>query len=93
VSTLPRIILRAPVIFYGAAVLFFLASVALNYLELGTTMEYVNGSDPMVRLSRIRALYQGSLEALYIAANGVLAQILLAIWDGGRFSSERGGRQ
>jgi hypothetical protein len=89
-SGLPRIVQRAPALFYGAAVLFFLASVGLNYLELQTTMEYVNGSDPIVRLSRLRAMYQGALEALYIAANGVLAQILLAIWSDGRIRSELG---
>jgi hypothetical protein len=54
-------------------------------------MEYANGADPMVRLSRLRALYQGGLESLYLAANGVLAQILLAIWGGGAIHGERGG--
>lgn len=90
-SGLPRIVQRAPVLFYGAAVLFFLASMLLNHLELQTTMEFVNGSNPIVRLARLRALYQGALESLYIAANGVLAQILLAIWSGGGLHSRPGG--
>lgn len=90
-SGLPRIIQRAPALFYGAAVLFFVASVLLNHLELQATMEFVNGSNPVVRLARLRAVYQGALEAVYIAANGVLAQILLAIWSAGGFQSWRGG--
>ncbi len=90
-SGLPGIVQRAPALFYGAAVLFFVASVALNYLELQVSMEYVNGSNPIVRIARLRALYQGALESLYIAANGVLAQILLAIWRDGGFRRERGG--
>ena len=89
-SGLPRIVQRAPALFYGAAVLFFLASVGLNYLELESTMEFVNGSNPMVRIARLRALYQGALESLYIAANGILAQILLAIWSSGRVPSGPG---
>lgn len=91
-TVLPPIIQRAPALFYGAAVFFFLASVLLNHLELQTTMEFVNGSNPAVRLARLRAVYQGALEALYIAANGVLAQILLAIWRSGSLRSEPGGQ-
>jgi hypothetical protein len=88
---LPMIVQRAPALFYGAAVIFFLASMGLNYLELEATMEFVNGSNPAVRLARMRALYQGALEALYIAGNGVLAQILLAIWSGGGLKPRPGG--
>jgi hypothetical protein len=90
-TRLPRLVQRAPALFYGAAVLFFLGSVLLNHLELQATMEFVNGSNPVVRLARLRALYQGALESLYIAANGVLAHILLAIWRDGGFRRERGG--
>ena len=89
-TALPRLVHRAPQMFYAAAVLFFIASVALNHFELKSTMEYVETGNPAVRIARLRSIYQGALEATYLAGNGVLAHILLAIWRNGRIDTGAG---
>ena len=89
-TNLPQLVRRAPTIFYVAAISVFVASVALNHLELATTMEFADGRDPIVRMARLRAIYQGGLDAVYLAANGVIAHILLAIWENGRAGLDLG---
>lgn len=88
---LPPIILRIPTIFYCAALLVFAASFGLTLLEVNNTMQFAEGENPMIRAAMLRGLYQAAIEAIYIAANGVLAHILLAIWRNGRTHPERGG--
>ena len=88
---LPPIIRRAPAIFYGLAILFFVASFVLTVSEIDLTMGYADADNPMVRQSKLRGLYQATLEAVYIAANGVIAQILIAIWENGVRPDEGGG--
>lgn len=80
-TVLPPLVLRAPRLFYAAAVLFFIWSFALTYFDVNATLAYAEGSNPLIRLALLRGLYQAALEALYIAANGVIAHILLAIWQ------------
>ena len=88
-TSLPPLLLRAPRIFYAAAVIVFLASFALTYAEISTTMAYAPAA--AAKLALLRGLYQAALEALYIAANGVLAHILIAIWQDGAVRRDRGG--
>jgi hypothetical protein len=83
VKELPPIIRRAPAIFYGLAVLFFVASFVLTVREISLTTGYPDADDPLIVHAKLRGLYQAALEALYIVANGVIAQILIAIWDRG----------
>jgi hypothetical protein len=91
-TVLPPLLVRIPVIFYVAALLFGVASFGLTLLELESTRQFAPSHDPVVRLTLLRGLYQALLEASYLAANGVLAHILLAIWADGR-SERRGGGQ
>jgi hypothetical protein len=87
---LPPIIRRIPSIFYGLALLFFVAAWGLSLFELSTTMPGVEPDNPVVRVAKLRGLYDAAREALYIAANGVLAHILLAIWRSRRGEVEAG---
>ena len=87
---LPRIVQRTPEIFYGAAVLFFVASVILTHLQLPSMTG--EGGDPRLdafaRLTVLNAWLQAAEGGIYIAAYGVLSHILLAIWRDGRSSSQ-----
>jgi ABC-type spermidine/putrescine transport system permease subunit II len=83
VNGLPPIVQRAPGILYGLAILFFFASLGLTVHELSITMAHAEPGNPIVRQTMLRAIYQSALEAVYIAANGVLAHILIAIWRNG----------
>ena len=81
---LPPIVQRAPLLLYIAAALFFFAAMAINLRELNTMpTSYDETMRPLVFQAVARSFYQAALEALYIAANGILAQILLAIWRDG----------
>ena len=82
-SDLPLIVQRAPRILYGLAILFFLASLALGISDINITAGYAEPGNPVVRQAMLRAIYQSALEAVYIAANGVIVQILIAIWRNG----------
>ena len=88
--SLPPIILRMPRLIYALAVLFFLWSFVLSYFELQTRMGNVDAENPMVRLAMLRGLFQAALEATYIALNGVIVHVLLAIWESGRASLAAG---
>ena len=82
-SDLPRTVQRAPTFLYAAAVLFFIASIVLLHLQLAntTSAERVDPSlDAHTRLAVLNGWLQGAEGAIYIAANGALAHILLAIW-------------
>jgi hypothetical protein len=87
---LPPLLLRVPKMLYAAAVLFFLASFGLTLIEVDSSFAYAEAGNPLIRQLLLRGLYQAALEALYIATNGVLAHILLAIWQNGRSQSVRG---
>ena len=82
-SGLPTLVQRAPGILYGLAALFFLASLGLGLGDINTTMGYAEPGNPMVRQAVLRTIYQSALEAVYIAGNGVIAHILIAIWHNG----------
>lgn len=94
-TDLPILVRRAPRIFYVAAVLVFIFSMALTLHEISATMGYANagGTNPAVRAMVLRALLQSALEALYLVGTGVLVHILLAIWSGGRFRAADGDRE
>ena len=82
-KTLPPLVHRAPAILYGLAILFFVASFVLSIIDVNLTTGTAQAYDPIVRQAKLRGLYQAALEAVYIAANGVIAQILIAIWENG----------
>ena len=84
--TLSPIMLRMPKIIYGIALLFFVWSFALSYVEMSGAMSFLDTQDSMVRSMMLRALFQAALEATYIALNGVLVHLLIAIWHNGRIA-------
>ena len=91
---LPPLVQRAPYLFYGAAVLFFFAAMALNMRELNAVpTSYDETMRPLVFTALARGFYQAALESLYLAANGVLAHILLAIWRDGAARRTRGDEE
>ena len=89
-TSLPPLVLRAPRILYGAAVIYFFLAVGVTVMEMNVTMGG-DQSSPFSKLMMVRTLYQASLESLYLAANGVVAHILLAIWQDGRIGRNGGG--
>ncbi len=82
-TQLPSLVQRAPSFLYGLAILLFLWSFALSYNEISLTSAGTESGDPVVRHAMLRGLYQATLDAVYVAANGVIAHILLAIWRSG----------
>ena len=89
-TSLPPLILRAPGILYGAAVIYFLLAIGVTLMEMNVTMGG-DQSSSFAKMMMVRTLYQASLESLYIAANGVIAHILLAIWQDARIGRNGGG--
>jgi hypothetical protein len=83
-TDLPRLVQRAPILFYAAAAFFFVASFLINMAEANSIPTSYDGTvRPLVFQAFTRAIYQAALEACYLAANGVIAHILLAIWSDG----------
>ena len=80
-SGLPKLVQRAPYIFYGLAVVIFAGSWLLTIVEVNTSMGYAEPNNPVASLAKWRGLYQAALEAIYIAGTGVMLHILLAIWQ------------
>ena len=92
-TTLPRLVQRAPQIFYGAAVIFFIFSVLLTHLQLGQLARMSAGSGIHDQLVFLSAYFQAAQTALFIAADGVIVHVLLAIWRNGRPQPGRGDDQ
>jgi hypothetical protein len=83
-TDLPPLVQRAPTLFYIAAMLFFIAGLLLNLREANSIpTSYDETMRPLVFQAVTRAIYQSALDAVFLAANGVLAHILLAIWRNG----------
>lgn len=79
-TTLPNVIHRAPAFFYAAAAMMFVASVAITWSEVGSNFTYAEPGNPMYRQALLRGVYGAAYEAICLMANGVLVQVLLAIW-------------
>jgi hypothetical protein len=83
-TDLPKLVQRAPTFLYAAAGIFFFASLLLSLHEAsGIPTNYDSTVRPLVLSALARAVYQAALEAVYLAANGVIVHILLAIWREG----------
>ena len=83
-SDLPRLVQRAPQFLYVAAILFFVASVVLTHLQLANSLQGTGDTagtmDSYTRLALFNAWLRAAEGSLYLLANGVIVQILLAIW-------------
>jgi hypothetical protein len=89
---LPSVVQRAPQLFYGAAAIVFVVSLALAYYELSAVSGYDDtyGSNPAVRGVMLRAIFQAAVEAIHLVGTGVFVHVLLAIWRNGRGDAGRG---
>jgi len=86
---LPKYLRRMPSVFYALAVIVFIASFSLAYYETFAagsfgSSEYYSFANPAIRGAILRALFAASIDAIWIAANGILFHFLLSFWD--RFS-------
>lgn len=80
-TALPHMLRRAPTLFYGAAIIMFGWSMTMTYYETGSVSDpYGLAETHVVRLTLLKGLYQSVLEAAYLAANGAIVHVLLAIW-------------
>jgi hypothetical protein len=73
---------RAPQFLYAAAILYFVASIVLTHFQLGEALRGVASgtADSVTQLTLLAAWLQAAEGSIYLAAYGVLSQILLAIW-------------
>ena len=90
-TDLPKLVRLAPALFYIAAAIFFLVSVALLYLQAGTMSSAMNGVPPgpndafaagvrgTMRLAIVGGVLQAAFGALLLVGFGIIARILLAI--------------
>ncbi len=77
----PPTLCRAPTLFYGAAIIMFGWSMTMVYYEaVSLTAPYDSAGEHALRLTLLKGLYQSVLEGLYLAANGAIVHVLLAIW-------------
>ena len=76
-----NILHRLPSIFYGLAAVFFVWSLANGFWELKLTQPYTPSTDPMVAFAKSKYLFQASLDATYLVANGALIHVLLKVLD------------
>ena len=80
-TPLPKVLRRAPQIFYTAAAIYFVWYLGNTYVELVTMPEIANGLEGVAGLVKSKTLFEASLEALYLVANGAMIQVLIAIYD------------
>lgn len=78
-TTLPKMLKRAPQLFYAAAAIYFVWHLGNIYVELVTTPQIANGLEGVAGLVKSKALFEASLESLYLIANGAMLQVLIAI--------------
>ncbi|NNC72183.1 MAG: hypothetical protein HKN78_04825 [Sphingomonadaceae bacterium] len=78
----PGILRKAPTIFYVLAALYFVGDFGLTVMDV-TAFEigYSETSDRIVRSELLRGFLNAAVNAAFLAANGVLFEILLAFWD------------
>ncbi len=76
-----NLLYRLPSIFYGLAAIFFVWSLANGFWELKLTQPYGDSADTMSAFAKSKYLYQASLEAAYMVANGAVIQVLLKILE------------
>ncbi|MCB2088101.1 MAG: hypothetical protein R3E18_06115 [Sphingomonadaceae bacterium] len=89
-TTLPPIVRRLPTIFYALGALFFLWSIGNSWVELAMLANPYGdiGMQGIENLAKSKSLYQASVEAAYMVANGAVIHVLIAIFDRLRGAAE-----
>ena len=79
---LPILLRRAPYLFYGMAVVFFVWYLANAWFGLAAINPYSDPSlEAIENIQKSDHLFRASLDAVYLAANGAIIHVLIAIYD------------
>jgi|GWRWMinimDraft_5_1066013.scaffolds.fasta_scaffold05004_2 hypothetical protein len=78
---IPKALRRVPQFFYVASAIFFVWYLGNTYVELVTMPDIANGLEGVAGLVKSKTLFEASLEALYLVANGAMIHVLIAIYD------------
>ncbi len=93
-TDLPKLVQRAPAIFYAAAILFFIGSVVLLHLQLKGSHNGLGAPlDSYGQVALLNGWLLAAENSLFLAANGVIIHILLAIWRNGHRQSDSGAAE
>jgi hypothetical protein len=82
-TILPPVLRAAPWIFYVTAVIVFVIGIALPLQELSRfgASQALPADEAMFQSAFLQLVLRQFTEALYLFSNGVLIQVLIAIWD------------
>jgi hypothetical protein len=80
-SVLPQYLRRAPFIIYAVGALVFVWNLANQWLLLNANPYADVTMDSLETLQKSSALYDATVELIYIVVNGALLQVLIAIYD------------
>ena len=80
-SGLPKMLRRTPQFFYAAGGIFFVWYLGNTYVELVTTVQATDGLEGIAGLLKSKALFEASLQAVYMISSGAMIQVLIAIYD------------
>jgi hypothetical protein len=80
---LPRLLLKAPKIFYAFAVFYAFYNVVEPIMQLNSVGVYgglPSGNDDLMRFAYARLVANAIYQSLFLFGFGVLADLLIAIW-------------
>ena len=79
---LPRLLLKAPRIFYALAVLYAVFEIVEPLMEISQNLYsgFPTGNDDMMRFAYVRLVANAVYKSLFLFGFGVLADLLIAIW-------------
>jgi hypothetical protein len=82
VTAVPRLLLKAPRIFYALAVLFAVFDIIEPLMEMNQNLysSLPTGNDDMMRFAYVRLVANAIYKSLFLFGFGVLADLLIAIW-------------
>ena len=81
-TDLPKLLLKAPRIFYALAVLYAVFDVVEPLMEMNQNLYsgFPTGNDDMMRFAYFRLVANAIYKSLFLFGFGVLADLLIAIW-------------
>ena len=90
---LPRLLRKAPRIFYALAVLYAVFEVIEPLMEINQNLYsgFPSGNDDLMRFAYFRLVANAIYKSLFLFGFGVLADLLIAIWHNTHSLSDTGG--
>ena len=85
-----EILRRVPKLIYVLAAIFFAWSVGNSFWEFRLTNFYAAAGDPTVAFSKSKALFQASIDSVFLFTSGVMIDVLIRIFDKLPANSDRG---